>query len=265
MFKASIKQNSKFLVPYLQGIKLYNHDDVVSNVGTMMIINEDGTLLTCKHIAEEIINKSSDDRNLSLIHWFFEIKREESFHIIFHPVLDLAIIKFDNVKFEIDTYPKFSTNLPEQGQSVCKLGYAFPNIDFFEYNKDNNMISIKENASLELPLFPMDGIVTRHINLDTGTNIYNNVWFETSSPGLKGQSGGPIFGPDGLVYGIQSFTVHMDLDFNINKLLKNEKGIQELPVNSFMNLGVGISSVEIINFLEENNIQYYSDNGSVRE
>ena len=131
-------------------------------------------------------------------------------------------------------------------------------VDFFEYDNDKNIISIKENACVELPLFPMDGIVTRHINLNTGTELYKNVWFETSSPGLRGQSGGPIFGPDGLVYGIQSFTVHMDLDYNISKVVLVDSKNLEMPINSFINLGVGVTSLEIIKFLEDNNIKYYS-------
>ena len=40
----------------------------------------------------------------------------------------------------------------------------------------------------------------------------NITMFETTSPGLRGQSGGPIFSPDGLIYGIQSMTKHIDLN-----------------------------------------------------
>lgn len=36
---------------------------------------------------------------------------------------------------------------------------------------------------------------------------------ETSSPGLKGQSGGPIFDKEGTVFGIQSRTMHFPLGF----------------------------------------------------
>ena len=35
-------------------------------------------------------------------------------------------------------------------------------------------IKIKENGNLELPLFPLDGMVTRHINLVYKDKIYEN-------------------------------------------------------------------------------------------
>lgn len=255
VFKLAIKNNSNYIIPFLQGIKNNNNDDIIYNIGTMIVVNENGTLLTCKHIAEEIINWSNN--KTALVHWFFDVKQDDNFDIIFHPILDLAIIKFKKVKFKLDNYPKFSISLPDQGQSICKLGYAFPNVDFFQYNQDRNIISIKDDACWELPLFPMDGIVTRHVNLDTGATLYNNVLFETSTPGLRGQSGGPIFGPDGVVYGIQSFTVHMNLGFNLNQIIKSEEINLEIPINSFINLGIGISSKEVIKFLEDNNIKYY--------
>ena len=287
MYKKSIKNNSKFIIPFIQGIKLYGKDDILSNVGTMIIVNENGTLLTCKHIADEIINANISQENypkllnkinnlnnkekeefeknnnlteetciLSIINWMLDIKNETKIEIISHPLLDLAIIKLNGIKLKKENYPIFSTKLPVQGQSVCKLGYAFPNIDIFEYNKEIENIIIKENSNLELPLFPIDGIVTRHINLNINNKQYNNVMFETSTPGLRGQSGGPIFSPEGLIYGIQSMTSHIDLEFDINKEVKRGNITKTISSTPFMNLGIGISSTEIIKFLEDNKIDF---------
>lgn len=287
MFKQSIKNNSKFLTPFLQGIKLYGSEEILSNIGTMIIINEDGILLTCKHIADEIINtkilidsypnlleqlkqlsqkekKQFEKQNnlteeacvLSTINWFFDMPINTTIKIIPHPFLDLAIIKLEGIKFEIDNYPIFSEQIPEQGQSICKLGYAFPTVDIFKYNKENNDIIVKEDGFLELPLFPIDGIVTRHINMNIDNKKYDNVMFETSTPGLRGQSGGPIFAPDGLIYGIQTMTSHMDLNFDINTEVKRGNKTKKITSTSFINLGIGISSKEIIKFLEENHINY---------
>lgn len=287
MYKKAVKNNSKYLKPFVQGIKLYGSDEIQANVGTMLVINENGTLLTCKHIAEEIyktqmllesypnllstlatMNKNeskkflkenkinNDTAVLSVIHWMFQIKEGANIQVILHPVLDLAIIKFEGITFKQENYPIFSKNLPEQGQSVCKLGYAFPMVNIFEYNQKEQCIAFKENGNLELPLFPMDGIVTRHINLEIDNNRYDNVWFETSSPGFRGQSGGPIFGPDGVIYGIQSLTSHMDLNFDINANVKRGNKIKKVSSTPFINFEIGISSIEIIKFLEENNIQF---------
>ena len=59
-------------------------------------------------------------------------------------------------------------------------------------------------------------------------------------------------------YGIQSYTKQLDLNFDVDMNVK--RGIEERKVSytPFINLGVSISSLEIIKFLDENNIKYES-------
>lgn len=284
MYKISIKDNTQYLIPFIEGIKYYGSNDLDQGGGTMMILNDKGDVLTCAHIANEFIvndnlaksysqliqdiklSKNKEQRRqiekkygikkdtpvLTHIDLPLDIQGELTFDITFHEYLDLALIRFKGITTERDNYPIFSEKFPEQGQSVCKLGYAFPEFDIFKYSNDLDNIVIKEDGIRNFPVFPMDGIVTRGI-VDKH-NILS--MFETSTPGLRGQSGGPIFGPDGIVYGIQSMTVHLDLNFDVNKTVK--RGIENKKVNftPFINLGVGISSTEIINFLEKNNIEF---------
>ena len=146
----------------------------------------------------------------------------------------------------------FSKEMPMQGQSVCKLGYAFPEYSYFEYK--NNDIVVKDEKISNFPLFPMDGIVTRHVVDEEG----NISMFETSTPGLRGQSGGPVFSPDGTVYGIQTLTKHIDLNFDVDTEVKRGVDRKRVTFTPFINLGVCISSVEVIKFLDENNIEYQS-------
>lgn len=284
MYKISIKDNTQYLIPFIEGIKYYGSNDLDQGGGTMMILNDKGDVLTCAHIAKEFIvndnlaksysqliqdiklSKNKEQRRqiekkygikkdtpvLTHIDLPLDIQGELTFDITFHEYLDLALIRFKGIKTERDNYPIFSEKFPEQGQSVCKLGYAFPEFDIFKYSNDLDNIVIKEDGIRNFPVFPMDGIVTRGI-----VDEYNILsMFETSTPGLRGQSGGPIFGPNGIVYGIQSMTVHLDLNFDVNKTVK--RGIENKKVNftPFINLGVGISSTEIINFLEKNNIEF---------
>ena len=56
MYKKSIKENSKFLVPFIEGIKYYGSDEIEQAIGTMIILNDHGDVLTCKHVAERFIN-----------------------------------------------------------------------------------------------------------------------------------------------------------------------------------------------------------------
>lgn len=288
MYKKSIKENTKFLMPFIQGIKLYGSNEIEQGIGTMMVLNKHGDILTCKHTAEQFIiqgelasrykdickelsnAKNSNERKkiekkyaltpnsmvLTEINNPFANNKGESvtFNIILHDTLDMAILRPENIIFEVDNYPVFSKKIPEQGQSVCRLGFAFPEYDIYEYSEKLKAIVRKEKIIASFPVFPIDGIITRTV-VDENKNAYA---IETSTPGLRGQSGGPIFGPDGLIYGMQYMTKHMDMNIDIN--MKVKRGVEERKVDytPFLGLGVGISSTEIIKFLEKNNIEFNS-------
>ena len=100
----------------------------------------------------------------------------------------------------------------------------------------------------------MDGIVTRHMVDETG----NVSMFETSTPGLRGQSGGPVFSPEGIVYGLQSMTKHIDLNFDVNASVRRGPNEKKVTFTPFINLGVEISSDKILEFLDENGVEYKS-------
>lgn len=286
MYKKSIKENSKFLIPFVEGIKYYKSNEIEHVLGTMIILNEDGVVLTCKHIAQEFINNDELGNNypkmikeirsckdkanlkeiekkynlnddtvvLTNINLPFEINDKFNIEIKLHKNLDLAIIKFNGVKFSCDNYPVFSKEIVEQGQSVCKLGYAFPEYSYFEYSKKKECIVLKNELISSFPLFPMDGIVTRNIMDENGKLSM----FETSTPGIRGQSGGPVFSPEGLIYGLQAMTRHIDLNFDVNTKVKRGISSKNVTYTPFINLGICISSTEIIKFLDENNIKYNS-------
>ena len=282
MYKKAIKENSKYLLPFIEGIKYYGSNEIEHAIGTMMLLNNRGDVLTCKHIAREFIendklpkiydsiisdsksmseeevkkkyNLNEDSIVLSHINLPFEANGEINVEIKFHKYLDLAIIKFRGVKVNCSSFPIFSKVKPEQGQSLCKLGYAFPEYSYFEYSESENRIIMKREIQSNFPLFPMDGIVTRHIVDENGVVSM----FETSTPGLRGQSGGPVFSPDGIVYGIQSMTKHIDLNFDVEATVKRGSKKREVVYTPFINLGIEISSDKIIEFLRENNIEFNS-------
>ena len=99
-----------------------------------------------------------------------------------------------------DTFPIFpsETSNLQPGRFLCRLGFPFPEFKNFEYDKDNDQI-IWTNIGRELtPRFPIEGMLTRFV-LD---NENNRIGFELSTPGLRGQSGGPAFDTDGKVWGM---------------------------------------------------------------
>ena len=70
---------------------------------------------------------------------------------------------------------------------------------------------------------------------------------ETSSPGLKGQSGGPTFDSEGRIWAMQSKTAHYPLEFPAGQ--KNQE-------HQFLNVGMGTHAKTIIDFLDSNGVKY---------
>ena len=83
-------------------------------------------------------------------------------------------------------------------------------------------------------------------------NDYARFLLETSSPGLRGQSGGPIVDREGTVWAIQSRTVHLQLGFNPT-ITKGKSVIEE---HQFLNVGLGADAETLKGFLTLNGIGF---------
>lgn len=281
MFINSIKTNKEYTRPLYGGIKLLGSDNIISSISTYIVVNDEGWILTCKHVAEQIINSENlkdlfteyktiqnekelqrfkqkygitNDDIISQINIF--VNTFEGGHIskiILSKDLDIALIKWEDFEnISVTEYPKFSNSTPEIGQSVCKLGFAFIEDDYFYYDSTSKEIKKYKEKDLNVPFFPLDGIVTRHINVSDK----ENGMFETSTPGIRGQSGGPIFDESGTILGMQSATRHLDLMFDINGTCKRGLNIEEVHEKQFINLGIAISSKELTAFMDANNVKY---------
>ena len=124
-------------------------------------------------------------------------------------LVDLAVCRLE--PFD----PKWVSNYPvlkdpsrglDPGTSLCRTGFPFHQIEpQFDETKETFLLP---KGSLPLPLFPIEGIFTRTIGIQSPdwSGAYPLQLLETSSPGLKGQSGGPIFDVNGTVWAIQSRT-----------------------------------------------------------
>ena len=284
MFKKAIKKNLEYTRPILFGERLFNNTKVNSGIGSFIILNNEGYILTCKHIAEKVImareselkynsylekcsgKSTTEVKKITKEYGYDEnmiVQARNIFmncfengvleKIIIHNKYDLALIKFANfTNVNAKYYPTFTSKNIEAGESVCKLGFPWPTYDCFTYDEKSNSIEIKKDASFMTPAFPIDGMITRTILDDTGIEFA----FETSTPGLRGQSGGPVFSTDGNILGIQSVTTSLDLMFDIDtNVIRNNKEVH-VSEKQFINLGVAISSKVIMKFLDENHIKY---------
>jgi len=137
------------------------------------------------------------------------------------------------------------------GTSLCKLGFPFHELKAsFDEAKD---VFVLAPGVVPLPLFPIEGIYTRNASVGRSKDgKYEIKFLETSSPGLRGQSGGPIFDTNGTVWAIQSRTTHFLLGFS-PKVKRNGKEIEE---NQFLNVGLGVHPEVIVAFLTANGISF---------
>lgn len=271
MFKNSIKTNLNYTRPLLIGERFFNSNEIVTGIATFIILNDEGDVLTCKHVAQkieeaEILNNKYQEylknkveskytkKDIVQIKNLFMNCFEEGTldRIIYHKDLDLALVKFrDFKKVNTNVFPIFSTKTIEPGESICRLGFPWPTYNCFKYNDAKDEIEIDMNGNFDTPAFPLDGMITRLVIKENEL-----IAFESSSPGLKGQSGGPVFDTAGNILGIQTATTHLDLMFDIDYRIKKNTREYKALAKQFINLGIAISANQIIKFLDENKVKY---------
>lgn len=176
------------------------------------------------------------------------------------PVADIGIVQlqnFDKTLFKVCPKLKDPSKKYRPGTSLCKLGFPFHTVQP-SWDEATGTFSLPA-GSWPPPFFPMDGILTRVANIDNGTSApvvpYAAKLIETSSPGLRGQSGGPIFDSAGNIWAIQCHTSHFSLGFDPIVPESKQK------VHQFLNVGYGVHIETVIGFLTSQGIAFtLSDN-----
>ena len=168
--------------------------------------------------------------------------------------LDVALLKFNNfTKLSPDTFAVFAQNGADlkQGKSLCRLGFPFPEFTNFEYDAAVNQIRWTNTGRTESPQFPIEGMVTRHLGGPAGLT-----GFELSTPGLKGQSGGPAFDTSGLVWGMQAATKHLDLDFDVDMDVLRNGQKRRVQDSAFLHVGRCIHVDVLKRFMQDNGVAF---------
>lgn len=296
MFVGAIEKVDQFTRPIHFIVRYYGGSDIVPGTATLFFVNESGCAITCKHVAEQLLQAESlyahylrfrselrrlpRDRN-------FETQRKKleeahrisdetvirvrsnfvnsvsgfkSFTVHNHPTQDLSIIEFN--KYEARHYQGYALFLKDgkkvkQGKYLCRLGYPFPEFTNYRLNPQLDDIEWTEEGRVNTPSFPIDGIVTRH--LVDGRGITG---IEMSTPGLRGQSGGPLFDRHGVIYGMQSATRHLHLGFDqINREVVTDGLRRRVSNYPFLNVGQCVHVDVIKDFLHEKGIRFYEAEG----
>lgn len=173
---------------------------------------------------------------------------------------DLAVGRLD--PFDPERFVHFAV-FPDvdkgiaQGTPLCRIGFALQNV-VPEWDEKQGTHRLPAGMG-QLPLFPLDGILTRVLMgappTPTSKPDEKGLFIETSSPGLQGQSGGPIFDVEGRIWGIQSHTSHYPLGFR-PKAPGSPMGQVE---HQFLNLGVGAHTATLVAMLRGLGIDHQVD------
>lgn len=277
-------------------MRSYGSNEIMRGCGSCIIVNDEGWLLTCKHIVDGLlkvegpINAKYDsfkqERDLiktlpkgkqkkelekleqkygysksaaptvQLKNKFIDVfNGRASIKCFVHPTYDLALVKLDGFDgLRCKNYPIFkdvSTDL-KQGLSLCRLGFPFAEFEDYQYDAQTDSLDWIGNGGAMSPYFPIEGILTRFVS------DYEGVFgIEMSTPGLIGQSGGPLFDRDGIVCGMQFATHSEPLGFDqVNREIIVNRKKKKVSDHPFMHLGRCIHVDVIKQFMDENGVKY---------
>jgi len=291
MFQSAIENVLQFTRP-LHTISRTYGGLILPGTATSFFVNDRGVAITCKHVvdlisAAEKINQAFSkfkeerdrlakdnkyQRNLKGLELKYKYNKEtvvqlknnflncfdkiEEITYHTHPTVDLAIVEFKGfTKIFYSSHAKFikESKRIKQGKYLCRIGFPFPEFNNFKHNPATDDIEWTNTGNANSPAFPIDGIVTRFI----GDPHIGIIGIEMSTPGLKGQSGGPLFDVDGNVYGMQSATNHLHLGFDIkNKEIIDEGKKDKVSNYPFLHVGVCVHVDKIKEFLYEHKIEF---------
>ncbi len=291
MFVKAIEEINRFTRPIHTIMRNYGSHKVGPGASTLFFVNNEGIALTCRHVAEHLLHAEKiNQQYLLFTQARFRLKKDEmydsnlkqlelqfnyhhevmiqakhsfvgcfdkitGFDCQMHPSADLAILRFKGFsQIFYQGYARFveDDNAARPGKMLCRLGYPFPEFNNYTYNYQKDDIEWTKEGNPRSPSFPIEGIITRLI---AQQGIIAGI--EMSTPGLRGQSGGPLFDPDGFVYGMQSSTRHLHLGFDlVNFEIPAGSGTKKITNTPFLHVGQCVHVSVIKSFLREHGILY---------
>ncbi|MBI5506616.1 MAG: trypsin-like peptidase domain-containing protein [Deltaproteobacteria bacterium] len=291
MFVSAIELASGFTRPIHSIARFYGSTSIVPGAATLFFVNPDGWAITCGHVARQLLAAdhmiaafeafklersaltSHKKRGAALrkleTRYGYNVEAVVELYSLFvgciegplnaevmlHPDLDMALVKFHGfTRLLCTAFPVFASDGTQlkQGRFLCRLGYPFPEFNNYEHDPVSDRIRWTATGRQATPRFPIEGMVTRQLLNGAGAIV----GFELSTPGLRGQSGGPAFDSEGRVWGLQAATAHLDLDFDVDAEVQRGRNRKRITANSFLHVGHCLEVEVIKRFMREKGVSF---------
>jgi hypothetical protein len=231
-------------------------------------VNNEGWVLTSAHLFEEILasdqqasgeaGAQGEERVVAHTEiWALPRTGDERPHLAearVKPIADLALCRLEGFDPQVmGGTPVFRDNAKheiEQGASVCRLGFPFYEVGAgWDEERDEFQFDLSTFCA---PRFALEGIVARFKRHEIEGQPGSALFIETSTPGLRGQSGGPLLDTTGRICGIQSHTSHIDLGFDASYLSPTGVVVER----QFLNVGAATHVDEARALMDEAGVRY---------
>lgn len=249
MFAEALRSATGFTYPYV-ALRQSASGNVYSMLGAFVVVNPAGWIVTSAHIVEELLaaQRSAEadrpnggpEERVTQRSEIWALPGFESTHPQLtggrvNPAADLAVGRLEPFDAtSISAYPVLRDNARAplmQGEGVCRYGFPFHAVKATTDGQGG--FRVAEDA-FPVSSFALDGIIAR-FNRRALTPGSSGLFIETSTPGLRGQSGGPLLDRAGRLCGIQSHTAHLDLGFDAAYTDAEGKAVTE---RQFLNVGL---------------------------
>ncbi len=268
MFSHAIEVASAFTFPFV-GLRRDRAGRVHTTVAAFVVVNPEGWVLTSAHVANEFVVPDDAGSGTPGAHGDEVVSRSEIWaipgfsdtpsrvvEVHVNRLADIALCRLEPFFPErIETYPVFRSaeNPVLQGMSVCRLGFPFYDVEASWEDAGEGFVV--DSAAFPAPRFALDGIVARFHRIWAEPNGASALFIETSTPGLRGQSGGPLVDVEGRVCGIQSHTSQLDLGFDAHY----ESDGRHVVERQFLNVGAATHVDEVRMILGGTGVGYFED------
>ncbi len=280
MFAEACRIAKGFTRPVATSIRLQD-GTISTSLNSFIIVNRDGWAITAGHTFDSMVKHENDRKKMEEINRMNvagqtgaptnSVKMDPKF-ILNHSFwwgwdgvlisevtvdrkIDIALVKLVNFKPEmVPNYPVFADpGSVSIGSSICRLGHPFfdPPTNFDPVRNAFRIPKIDSDGAL----FVNDGIVSKIVTVKkSGNSQLDATYMDTSTPGYRGQAGGPIVDTKGRVCGMQINTLALPFGFHAV-----QDGTKNPIEDQFCCVGRGVHVKTIRQFLDSRNIRYGSE------